>query len=304
MKRFPHKLYLLIFIMSGCSGLLLQPQNPTAEKAIAEEIFSTTKEITPTPIKAMTFIATPTSISFLDPVSIDDLRVSEDLPKESNIENKSIYMLTTEQQKRLRRIAMNFIAPTQEEATSVAQELGYVQHASPSNMCGPLTLAILRDAGIIESNVNLKDFWLIRPNQKPEVIERILPPERYNHFYFNTPINQFDFNIFPLVPGDILYLYAGSWGTFEHILVITRIDMSGRAFSVTNLNTAKDGNYVIQEVMLYDPQQPGVGQFYEWTNRDNMWIGLTGFGGFDVWRLSKQLEDLSDGKKKLSSDTD
>jgi hypothetical protein len=158
-------------------------------------------------------------------------------------------------------------------------------------MCGPLTLAILRDTGIIEPYVNLKDFWLIRPDKNPDIIKRTFPAERFEHFYFNTPINEFDFAVFPLKPGDVLYLYAGSAGTFEHVLVVTRVDEAGRVFSVSNINTSKDNYYIIQEVMLYDPNLSGIGQFYEWTDREkNKWIGLTGYGGFDLWRLSKPLD--------------
>jgi hypothetical protein len=213
--------------------------------------------------------------------------------------------LTPEQQSRLHQAAMNYVALTQEEATLKAQGLNYVQYASPSNMCGPLAIAILRDAGIVDPYVNLKDFWLIRPDQKPQVIERTLPSEQFEHFHFDIPLHQFDFQAFPLKAGDLLYLYAGAGGTFEHVLAVTRVDEAGRAYSVNNVNTSKDGYYVIQEVMLYDPQQPGMGYFYEWTNiQKNLWIGLTGFGGFDLWRPSQAIHSPSPQTKQLMASVD
>ena len=52
-------------------------------------------------------------------------------------------------------------------------------------------------------------------------------------------------------------------------------------------------HFAIQEVMLYDPTQPGVGKFYDWTNVKNYALGLTGLGGFEVWRRTIPLSKLS-----------
>jgi hypothetical protein len=90
-----------------------------------------------------------------------------------------------------------------------------------------------------------------------------------------------------LYAGDFLYLFAGDSGSFEHMLVVSRVDESGRAFAVTNLNTTE--GVVIREVMLYDPNEPGKGQFYEWTNRANDALGRTGYGGYWLWRLKAPL---------------
>ena len=73
------------------------------------------------------------------------------------------------------------------------------------------------------------------------------------------------------------------------MLVVTRVDDNGRAYSVTNHATS-DG-FVIDEVMLYDPANPGLGKFSEWTNRQNNKIGTTGFGGFELWRLTQPVRE-------------
>ena len=39
--------------------------------------------------------------------------------------------------------------------------------------------------------------------------------------------------------------------------------------------------------LLYDPAQPGKGQFYKWTNWENCYLGCTGYGGYWLWRAFK-----------------
>jgi hypothetical protein len=121
------------------------------------------------------------------------------------------------------------------------------------------------------------------------VINKVFPPEEFSDRRFNQPINQFDFTKFPLQAGDFLYLYAGRSGTFEHMLTVTRVDDQGRAYSVTNYDVAPE-SFVIEEVLLYDPNQPGTGKFYDWTNHKNEKLGLTGFGGFELWRRKIQTQ--------------
>jgi hypothetical protein len=43
--------------------------------------------------------------------------------------------------------------------------------------------------------------------------------------------------------------------------------------------------------MLYDPHQPGAGKFYEWTDPSNIHLGLTGRGGFRLWRRLEPLRE-------------
>ena len=177
-------------------------------------------------------------------------------------------VLTREQKERLWETSLTFLASTQEEAQVIAERLDYVQHPDPSNMCGPLAIAELRDAGLLNRYIDPHEFWLLRPDANAETIRRTFPAQRFEHFRFTQSIRDFDFTKFPLKTGDLLYLYAGDDGTFEHILTVTRVDEQGRAYTVTNLNTQPypDYYYVIREVMLYDPGQPGTGQFYEWTD--------------------------------------
>ncbi len=214
-------------------------------------------------------------------------------------------ILTREQKERLWETSLTFLASTQEQALSVAQSIGYVEYPDPSNMCGPLAIAELRDAGLLNRYIEPHDFWLLRPDANAETIRKTFPAERFENYRFTQSIGEFDFKKFPLKAGDLLYLYSGEDGTFEHILTVTRVDEEGRAYSVTNLNTQPYPNYyyVIREVMLYDPNQPDAGQFHEWTDETtNNWIGLTGFGGFEVWRFSAPVQDVTPEESALADE--
>jgi hypothetical protein len=203
--------------------------------------------------------------------------------------------LTWEQEARLYETSLKFVAENEEDATTIVRDqIDYLESISehPSLVCGPLSAVILRDAGLLPPDVDLHGFWLLDPRLRPSqiVLETYFPPERYEWHQFETGTHKFDFNAFPLLPGDFLYLYAGINGTFEHILTVTRVDEVGRAYTVSNLNT--ENGFVIRELMLYDPNDPGAGQFYDWMNRDiNGWLGMTGDGGFDLWRPIAPVQD-------------
>ncbi|MBM3152850.1 MAG: hypothetical protein FJZ96_11745 [Chloroflexi bacterium] len=150
------------------------------------------------------------------------------------------------------------------------------------SVCGPLAFAILQDAGLVSRSVDLYDVWLLDPPEDSHLLERIFPRVAFEWITITLPIDEVDYRQFPLKAGDLLFIYSGTSGDYSHVLAVTRVDGQGRAYAVTNNYTA-DG-FVIQEYLLYDPAQPGVGLFYEWTDPANASLGLTGFGGFDLWR--------------------
>ena len=84
------------------------------------------------------------------------------------------------------------------------------------------------------------------------------------------------------MPGDFLFIWHGSWGNFDHMLVVNRVDSQQRAYAVTNYGTEQ--GYVIAETLLYDPNDPTAGIFHIWTRERDAILGSTGFGGFDLWR--------------------
>ena len=205
--------------------------------------------------------------------------------------------LNWEQETRLYQASLKFLAENEDDATIIVRaQIDYLESIGehPSLVCGPLSAVILRDAGLLPADVDLHGFWLLDPRLRPSqiILDTYFPAERYEFYHFDTRTIDFDFNAFPLLPGDFIYLYAGINGTFEHIITVSRVDEAGRAYTVSNLAT-EDG-FVIRELMLYDPNHPGEGQFYDWMNREiNGWLGMTGDGGFDLWRPKAPVQDYA-----------
>lgn len=193
--------------------------------------------------------------------------------------------LSLTDQLRVYESALKHVGISTKDIQLVGEEVNGPGYGSPDNICGPLSLAILQDAGIVRSDINPHSFWLLNPDvvEKRKLLAQVFPPDRFENIRFRIPLKNMDWHTNPLYPGDFLYIYAGTGGTFEHMLVVDRIDSAGRAYSINNYMTP-DG-FVISEVLLYDPADPNAGMFPAWTARPNSKSGSTGFAGFEVWRL-------------------
>ncbi len=189
------------------------------------------------------------------------------------------------QQLNLYNSALTFIAPTYAESKKMAVAINDQNFSDPNTTCGPLALAILQRAQIIDTANVPHDFFLINPDNglDRQLLEKTFPNEHYTNTRYKVKLNQVDWSAQPLMPGDFLYIYAGEQGNFEHMLVVTRVDAAGRAYSVTNYNTEQ--GFIINEVLLYDPSDPTAGIFVQWTKRKDQLLGSTGFAGFEVWRF-------------------
>ncbi len=197
--------------------------------------------------------------------------------------------LDTTEQLALYIASLRYLAPTTADGIRLARELNYIgKDGHPSNICGPLSIAILRETGILSPDTSLDKFWLLDPRQGTarQLLARTFPPERFENLRTKTPLNKFDWDAFPLQPGDFLYIYAGTGGNFEHMLVVNRTDGKQRAYAVTNYATPN--GFVITEVLLYDANDKTAGIFHTWTKRNYAQLGSTGFGGFEIWRLRSQ----------------
>lgn len=268
MKILPFVL-ILALVVSGCAAFMRRDNLPTAVPVALE--------LTPAP--PSTQVPSPVPTEPATPTPDPDADV-----------------LTIEQKEQLHQASLKYLAATDGDAVRVARDLNFVDGADVSNMCGPLAITIMRDAGLVSPDTDNHDFWLLNPRQKAHrvVLDRVFPAQEYTNILSDQPINEYDFKKFPLKAGDFLYLYAGPDGSFEHMLVVTRVDEAGRAYTVTNVHT--DFFYfAIPDLMLYDPTQPGVGQFYDWTNKEKRQLGLTGYGGFEIWRRTAPL--LSKGSE-------
>ncbi len=224
---------------------------------------------TPTPVPSPTIVPTISVIEQM--IDRGELSFSGSLPIEKQIE--------------LYQVSLRFIALTPHDSLVVTRQINGTDYGDAGNTCGPLAVAIMQTAGLLDSSVIPHDFWLLNPDVTEDraILNRTFPSDRYLDMRSKIRLNRFDWRTFPLQPGDFLYIYAGSGGNFEHMLVVNRVDQDGRAYSVTNYRTPN--GYLISELLLYDPNNPGVGIFHTWTQEPEAILGSTGFGGFEIWRL-------------------
>lgn len=188
----------------------------------------------------------------------------------------------------LYQASLRYIAPSPAESRRVGERINGEGYGSPDLICGPLALAILQDVGLVTYELVPHDFWLLNPfdSAGQELIRRAFPLTLFEQIVIPKRIDQVDWNETPLLPGDFVYLRAGVGGNFDHMLTVNRVDSRGRAYAVTNYGTPQ--GFVIDEVLLYDPLNPGQGMFYVWTERPNALLGSTGFDGLVLWRARER----------------
>ncbi len=193
-------------------------------------------------------------------------------------------------QERLRQAALAYQAFFPEDADKIARNLNFLGEKAESaqNICGPLSAAILRDAGLLPNQPgpvqDLKSYWQARPSENGRPWN-LFSERDYEVFHFDTPLAKFDFNAWPLQPADFLYTYAKGNG-FEHMFIVTEVDAEGRAYTVTNQYQIWGnqiwGTMLILRYLLYDTYTPGAGIIYnEWSDPR---LGQIGNNGFDVLR--------------------
>lgn len=192
--------------------------------------------------------------------------------------------LSNDAQVRLYAASLKYIQVTVKDSIAASKIINGVGYGDPSNICGPLAAAILRDAGLIPVDTDPHDFWLLDPRVPVDArkLERAFPPLKYDRWQISTPLNKVDWTTNPLEPGDFLFIWHGSGGNFDHMLVVNRVDKDHRAYAVTNFGTP--AGYMIAETMLYDPNDPSQGIFHTWTQERDAILGSTGFGGYELWR--------------------
>ena len=238
---------------------------------------TTTATNTATPTLTFTPTLTPSPTATLTEIQI----------KVANGEIAFTGPLTQEQQIKLYEASLFFIAPTYELSKRMSVLINSARFSDPNTTCGPLSIAILQRAGILSADLVAHSFFLINPNLGKDrgIINATFPPAQYTDTRYRVRIDKFDWRTNPLMPGDFIYIYKGTGGNFEHMLVVNRVDNQGRAYSVTNYNT--DQGFVINEALLYDPADSNAGLFSMWTKTPFAVLGATGYAGFEVWRLKE-----------------
>lgn len=195
--------------------------------------------------------------------------------------------LSLRQQIQVYETSLKYIRQTTEGSRLLGEQINGLGYGAPSDICGPLSIDILQVAGIVNPDLNPHAFWLLNPDvwDDRKLLAKTFPLEQFESFQVRARLDDIDWNATPLYPGDFLYIYAGSGGNFEHMLVVNRVDSQGHAYAVTNHNT--ENGFIISEVLLYHPDKSDVGMFPVWTAWPNAELGSTGFGGFELWRMRK-----------------
>jgi len=202
----------------------------------------------------------------------------------------------------LYHVSLNYLADTVAGADKVAKRIAFLggKNESASLVCGPLSVSILKEAGILPSNINLLDIWLLCPREGRKDCDGIkilnkeyFPPQDYDYYRVYESTGTFDFVSHPLQPGDWMYLFTNNNG-FDHMLTVTRVDDKGVAYTITNLNRGK--GFIITEEVLYDPNKPSEGLFYELTSSNRGELGMSGTGGF---LLVRKKNGICNGTKEF-----
>lgn len=193
--------------------------------------------------------------------------------------------LSVKQQVNLYEAALKYVRTSTDDSRRLGEEINGKGYGAPSDICGPLSIAILQEAGLVGAGLDPHRFWLLNPDVRDDrrLLAKAFPPGQFENKRHKVKLNKVDWNQTPLYPGDFVYIYAGTGGNFEHMLVVNRVDSDGRAYAVTNHKT--DEGFIISEVLLYNPANPDVGMFPIWTMRPNAETGSTGFAGYEIWRL-------------------
>jgi hypothetical protein len=260
------------------SNMLEAINQPTTAVALTNQ---------PTLTPAATIAATPTLEFTPTPLPLFTATLTVAETKVSSGEIAITGPLTREQQLKLYEASLFFIAPTYKESRKMSELINNARFSDPNTTCGPLSIAILQKAGILSADLVAHDFFLINPDLGKDriIIKSVFTPGQYTDTRYKVRIDQVDWYANPLVPGDFLYIYAGTGGNFEHMLVVNRVDSLGRAYSVTNYNTEQ--GFIINEALLYDPADSNAGLFSQWTEKQFQKLGSTGYAGFEVWRLKE-----------------
>lgn len=218
-------------------------------------------------------------------------------------------VLSAEQLTRLATAGASYISPDTESADATVKAMNYAAGADASLTCGPLTIAILQNAGLLSPYLPLNDFWLSSPlpgNNEP-IFKEAFPQDRFEWTRDTTPMAEMDFTANPLLAGDFIYTFGGN---YEHMFTVTRVDEAGRAYTVQNLEQGylnddpDDIRFIIEETLLYDPSQPGIGMVYEWADDFNWKLGFTGTEGYMRFRPIVPIEDPTPQQTALAAQID
>lgn len=231
------------------------------------------------------------------PNKSDDSEIETELPASTDESASVGDPAEQSQEEALYQASLKFIAETPEEADLTAKKIDYMagETETASNMCGPLTIAILNEAQWFEPQADAHQAWLLcaRENREDcfgvEILKKVyFPPDEYDYIRVYDSVRDYDFLSNPLQPGDWMYLFTYIHG-YDHMLLVTRVDEKGNPYTVTNVDWGE--GFVISEIKLYDTENPEEGLFYELTKIERRRIGMMGTAGFLLVRKNSGVSE-------------
>lgn len=195
--------------------------------------------------------------------------------------------------------AAAYLADNTQAADLVAKRIHWLDAGAvegPATMCGPLVWSLMHDAGALPPDRGgwsdgPRSFWLAKPsvNGRPW---SLFPISDGHAYAFHEPLGSFDFNKFPLYPGDFFYTYSKRDG-FDHMFLVTEVDASGNVYTVTNLvETVPAPKATIERVLLLNTHDPTVGIARNQWAHDRV-HGRTGQDGFEIFRWAWMEKDIT-----------
>ncbi len=207
-------------------------------------------------------------------------------PTPTPFSNSSIKHKDLTMEEKLYIASLQFIGNTPKEADEIAKKIDFLvgDFETTTNLCGPLTIAILNEAGWLHPLGDVHKAWLLCAREEREdcygvetLKKYFFPPDQFEYHRVHQSVRDYDFYTNPLMPGDWMYLFTYTNG-YDHMLLVTRVDEKGNPYTVTNVNWGE--GFIISEMKLCDFENPEEGFFYQMTDVKRRKLGLTGTQGF------------------------
>lgn len=208
-------------------------------------------------------------------------------------------------------IADSYITYSHTDTIKIAEIIKCEKNFYPSNISGPLATSILlgwklnKNGSVCNLSSNSlnharmegvipKEMWLGSPELDFYKYDLAFPKSCYETFHIKQSIKEIDFEniegLKSLLPGDFVYLYGGS---NSHFLAISKRDLDGKVYSVTNIPSEVSGEFIIRELMLWDPKNK-VGYIRNFAFGIGQDKATSGLGGVVVWRRIKKAEFIDE----------
>ncbi len=109
--------------------------------------------------------------------------------------------LSLKQQFQVYGASVKYIRQTSNASRVLGEEINGAGYGAPSDICGPLSIAILQDAGLISPYLDPHDFWLLNPDVPDErsLLTKAFPPEKFESTRVKIKLDEVDWNETPFI---------------------------------------------------------------------------------------------------------